>query len=90
MLVDSPQYAWPADAFLPDVLKSYDLPELVADLGVPVLMVDPLDAMKHPLSRPAAMQLYSKALGRKDFDLQPGLTESQARTTQINWVNKLW
>jgi hypothetical protein len=90
MLAESPEYAWEHDAFFPNVLKSYDLPELVADLGVPVLIVNPLDAMKQPLSRPAAMKLYSKALASRDFELQAGISGPQAQTTEILWTNKLW
>lgn len=90
MLADSAKYAWEADAFFPNVLKNYDLPELVADLGVPALIANPLDSMKQPLSRTSATQLYSKGLRRRDFELQAGLNPLQAQTAQINWMNKLW
>ena len=90
MLADSPEYAWEPDAFFPNVLKSYDLPELIADLKVPVLVVNPLDAMKQPLVQTSATGLYSTALGRRDFELKAGLIPSRAHTAQINWMNKLW
>ena len=60
-LVTEKQYAWPADAFMPTVLQSYDLPELTATLTVPVFLVNPMDAMKKPLSQDAAETLYAEA-----------------------------
>ena len=89
-LAESPSYAWEHDAFFPNVLKYYDVPELAADLRVPLLIVNPLDAMKRPLLPAAAKQLYSQALARGNVDVQTGLTGLQAQTIQINWTNHLW
>jgi dienelactone hydrolase len=35
-LLGAERYPWPADAFLPNVLRHYDLPELAATLACPV------------------------------------------------------
>jgi dienelactone hydrolase len=90
MLADSLEYAWEPDAFFPNVLRSYDLPELIADLEVPVLVVNPLDAMKQPLAQTAANQLYSKAAARRTFELETELATSRAHAAQVKWANKLW
>jgi len=37
MLAESERTAWPHDAFLPGVLKHYDIPDLIANLTTPVL-----------------------------------------------------
>jgi len=89
-LAVSSSYAWEHDAFFPNVLKYYDVPELAADVRVPLLMVNPLDAMKRPLSPEAARQLYAQALARGNVDVQTGLAGPQAHGTQVNWIDHLW
>jgi hypothetical protein len=49
-LLEANEYTWPADAFLPQVLLHYDLPELVAALHCPVQILSPLDGRGTPLS----------------------------------------
>jgi hypothetical protein len=34
--LEAETYTWPADAFVPQVLLHYDLPELIAALSCPV------------------------------------------------------
>jgi len=47
-LLEVEAYAWPADAFVPQVLLHYDLPELVAALPCPVQINHPLDGAGKP------------------------------------------
>jgi cephalosporin-C deacetylase-like acetyl esterase len=89
-LAVSPSYAWEHDAFFPNVLKYYDLPELAADLSVPLLMVDPLDAMKLPLPAAAAKSLYSQALARGTVEVSSEVSAPQAGTIQAKWIDRLW
>jgi hypothetical protein len=89
-LAESPSYAWGHDVFFPNVLKYYDVPDLAADLRVPLLLVNPLDAMKLPLSADAANKLYSQALAQGNVELEAGLPLTQAQSTQVNWANHLW
>ncbi len=42
-LLEVEAYTWPADAFVPQVLLHYDLPELIAALPCPVQIDNPLD-----------------------------------------------
>jgi dienelactone hydrolase len=49
-LLETDAYTWSADAFLPQVLLYYDLPELVAALHCPVQILNPLDGRGTPLS----------------------------------------
>jgi dienelactone hydrolase len=57
LLVEAEHYTWPADAFLPNVLLHYDLPELAAALPCPVSILNPLDALAAPLSGEAIASL---------------------------------
>lgn len=42
-LLAAEKYSWPADAFIPNILVYYDLPELAAALSCPVRIFNPLD-----------------------------------------------
>jgi hypothetical protein len=66
LLATSPAYTWPLDAFLPNVLEHYDLPELCAGLDRPVLIARPLDAEQKPLDETAARTVYAEALKHSD------------------------
>lgn len=50
LLLEAGRYDWPADVFIPNLLLHYDLPELAASLACPVSMLNPLDAVRKPLS----------------------------------------
>ena len=89
-LTDSASYTWEHDAFFPNVLKFYDVPELAADLKAPLLLVNPLDAMQRPLLTQAASNLYSRAVDRGNVEVQSGLAGPPAQTVQVHWVNDLW
>jgi dienelactone hydrolase len=69
-LVAEPQYAWPADAFLPNMLLSYDLPELAASLACPVRIFNPLDARRQPYAEKALAKL------RPSFGAHTSLTNA--------------
>lgn len=72
-LATSPDYAWPLDAFLPHVLRHYDIPELAAACAAPVLIANPLDALKETMSPEVAAAAYrSAAEGNQGFRLAPG------------------
>ena len=90
MLAESPRCTWPHDAFLPGVLTRYDIPELIANLRVPVLAVNPLDALQAPLSPAAVGDLYRASLGGAAFTLAAGIDENKARDAQCQWVAARW
>jgi dienelactone hydrolase len=46
-LATTESYSWSPEAFYPNVLVHYDLPELVNALTMPVLIANPLDAAKN-------------------------------------------
>ncbi len=59
-LAEEENYTWPSAAFLPDVLRFFDLPEVVRALDTyPVLILNPLDAGQRSLSPSEAMALFS-------------------------------
>lgn len=50
---------WGPDTFIPNVLQYYDLPEVAAALAPrPVLLLNPRDAAKNPVTQLAADELY--------------------------------
>ncbi|HLV37227.1 MAG TPA: acetylxylan esterase [Spirillospora sp.] len=49
-LLETENYVWPADAFLPNVLRYYDLPELAAALPWSVHQINLLDGSGQPLT----------------------------------------
>ena len=63
----------PHQAFLPEVLKHYDLPELAAGLTMPTLITNPLDATRQPVGEDEFRKLYAQAAARGDaFEYRPG------------------
>ena len=89
-LATSASYAWSAEDFFPGVLRHYDLPELVADLKIPTLLVHPLDANKKPLDDGAARELFGPALRRGDtFRCHAGVDGATASRLQTEFVRRL-
>ncbi|MCC6490911.1 MAG: hypothetical protein IT364_25715 [Candidatus Hydrogenedentes bacterium] len=64
-LATSESYVWTPEAFYPNVLAHYDLPELVAALPMPVLIANPQDAAKNPLAQGEAEATYGKTVQRE-------------------------
>ena len=60
-LIETENYAWPADAFVPQILLQYDLPELTASLPMPVAILRPLDGMVQPVPVEHLTELNQKA-----------------------------
>ena len=79
----SKKYTWSHEAFLPNVLVHYDLPEILAGIDMPVLLVNPLDAEQHSLTDAAAQEIFSGAK-KGNIKIEP------ARTDRILQVIKPW
>ncbi|MEE4312606.1 MAG: alpha/beta fold hydrolase [candidate division KSB1 bacterium] len=58
MLATSDNYNWSVEAFLPQVLKYYDIPELVKHLCMPVLLVNPMGPMRQVIPEHEALKTY--------------------------------
>lgn len=56
--------AWPLDIFLPRALQHYDLPELAAELPMPVLFAASCDAQRRPLTQADMKKSYAAARAR--------------------------
>lgn len=83
-LATSPSYAWSHEDFFPDVLRHYDLPELVARLKMPTMLVNPLDADQGALDAMSAKRLYASAITRGEaFQLHPDVDAGRRRALQI-------
>jgi dienelactone hydrolase len=66
-LLESERYAWPADAFVPNVLLHYDLPELAAAIPCRASILRPLDGERRPL--PAGrLDEMNQAAGRPLYE----------------------
>jgi len=66
-LARSERYLWSHEAFLPNVLCYYDLPELVAGLQFPALLVNSLDAEQKMLTQKAQAEVFDLAAVRNDL-----------------------
>jgi len=88
-LTESERYTWPPDAFVPEILKYYDLPELMAALTpTPALVVNPLDAEGKPV--PNAASLFRDALSANNvLQVRTGLDGREAAQTQLEWLDGL-
>ena len=74
LLATAESYAWSHEDFLPNVIKFYDIPDLVAALSMPTMLINPLDAAKRPLSTDRAKVVYSAALKNgKRFQLHAAI-----------------
>ena len=79
-LATSRSYAWSPEAFFPNVLKHYDLPELTAALAIPTLIANPLGPNKEALNQEDAESLYAAARKRGDsFELRTGAGDNAVR-----------
>jgi len=90
MLTESRDFTWDQDIFLPRVLDYYDVPELVSGLQAPVLLVNPLDAVKHPIAPAEAAKLYAAALRQPGVTVKADLTPNAARLAEQEWIRAQW
>ena len=70
-------FAWPQSVVVQDVLKHFDLPDLVRAIRAPdIHILNPLDAQRNPIDRSAAADIYREADGR--VHIHCGVSESAA------------
>ncbi len=87
-LAEDEKYSWPSTAFLPDVLQYFDLPEVISGLDTfPVLVLNPLDAQKHPLSSYEALSLFSRT--GENVQIIPGCQDMEALKQIEEFINNL-
>lgn len=79
---------WSETTILPNVLQSYDLPELIAALDIPVLLLNPLDAVRAPLSRRDISRIYAGAIEQPRVEIDQ-LTGKDIARRQVSWVRQL-
>jgi len=69
---------WKSDLIIPEVLKYYDIPDLLAAYEGEVLLLNPLDGGKEPVSREQAEWIYDKALTKgRNVRILTGLDERE-------------
>lgn len=76
---------WKSDVIIPEVLKHYDLPELAAACQAGILLLNPMDGSKNPVTEEQATLLYEDAL-RKGMRLHVGQTAEETKKTFINYI----
>jgi len=62
-LIESREYVWPADAFVPHALLHYDLPDLAQSISAPTRFFNPLGAKAKPLPQDGIDRINSR-IGR--------------------------
>ncbi|MGB9595898.1 MAG: alpha/beta hydrolase family protein [Candidatus Poribacteria bacterium] len=56
-------FLWRHSIIIPNILKYYDLPDMIAELdNTEVFIINPMDAQKNKISQESANELYSKAI----------------------------
>lgn len=67
VLLEADRYFWPADAFLPQVLLHYDLPDLTKALAGRIKILNPLDGTGKPLENKMILALNNDS-GRQIYE----------------------
>ena len=70
-LASAESYAWPHEAFFPGVLKHYDLPELLASLRIPALVLNPMSAQRDSLDQNECGKVYEVLKDKSNVRIQP-------------------
>ena len=65
-LLEAESYPWPADTFIPNVLRHYDVPELIDSLPCDVSVLHPLDGEGKPVP-PQRLEVLNERIGRQVF-----------------------
>ncbi len=84
-LVEAKIYVWSQEAFMPNVLEYYDLPDLFVDLKIPALVVNPLDAEKKTL-RETDLIFCGAMKGNPQLSL---VQTENIKATLKPWIEKL-
>ncbi len=86
-LATSENYTWSQEAFLPNVLKYYDLPEIISTFKIPTLIINPLDAEKNVLTPQVQENIYALAKStNKQFEI---ITTENILDEFKPWAEKL-
>lgn len=72
-LLEVERYAWPAETFMPNVLRYYDLPELINALPCPALAIRPRDALGEVLAKVEGLNALA---GRKVYTSSGDVAEA--------------
>ncbi len=80
-IIENDQYTTPFRAFLPGVLKRFDLPDVAAAIAPrPLLLLNPVDQAGRPMEAGRARAFYSAATVR--------VAETVTAATYLNWIQQ--
>ncbi len=82
-------YSWNEDVFVPNILKYYDLPEIIPHFSIPVAIINPLDELRKVLSESEMEQVFSSAIKKKNLTFKTKLKNKEAEEIQLNWLKSL-
>ncbi|MCS7222707.1 MAG: acetylxylan esterase [Anaerolineae bacterium] len=89
-LLEEPEYSWPAEAFLPNALLHYDLPELATCLSSPAQLLNPRNGRGAVLSAEAVHELNAMigctlyVLAADEQTVTQEITQMLARQVTVN------
>jgi dienelactone hydrolase len=83
-LAVSEKYRWSPEDFFPGVLQHYDIPELAKRIPAPVLILNPLDAVKEPLDDNRVKEVYQQS---DPLTIKTELTASDAEKAVQNFIS---
>ncbi|MDQ1329266.1 MAG: hypothetical protein QG641_2555, partial [Candidatus Poribacteria bacterium] len=70
-------FSWRQSIIIPDILKYYDLPEIIAKLkGVKTFVINPMDAQKMILSQDEVDKLYINAVIQCKINVDKAVNEA--------------
>ncbi|MHB9035408.1 MAG: alpha/beta hydrolase [Armatimonadota bacterium] len=81
-ILEKEDCAWPADAFMPNVLLRYDLPELTATLPCPVHVLNPLDGAGQPIV-PINVEMLNVSANREIYEIAADTTTISNRIRSV-------
>ena len=87
-LCESESCQWSHDAFLPNILLHYDIPQLIDWLeNMPSLIVDPLGAEKQTLTLSQAKEIFKRECN--NFTILTGENKPYSYSQMQNWTKKI-
>ena len=60
-LTEEPSFSWPESILIPDVLRYFDIPEILACLGAKAVCIDPLDGLMRSLTKERSGSMFKRA-----------------------------
>lgn len=60
-LTEEPSFSWPESILIPNILRYFDIPEILTSLGAKAVCIDPLDGLMRGLSKERSGSIFKRA-----------------------------